>query len=78
MTQVEKDDNLTFENGIQELEQIVQQLEKGSLPLQEALTAFKRGVELSQFCQAELTQAEETVTLMMTQSGLKELDGDQA
>ena len=78
MTQVEKDDNLTFETGIQELEQIVQQLEKGSLPLQEALPAFKRGVELSQFCQAELTQAEETVTLMMTQSGLKELDGDQA
>lgn len=78
MTQVEKEDNLTFETGIQELEQIVQQLEKGSLPLQEALTAFKRGVELSQFCQVELTQAEETVTLMMTQSGLKELDEDQA
>ena len=44
----------SFEVAIEQLEQIVQQLEKGELPLADALTAFKDGVELSQFCQKTL------------------------
>lgn len=64
----------SFEVAIEQLEQIVQQLEKGELPLADALTAFKDGVELSQFCQKTLVEAEQTVAKMMTETGEVPLD----
>ncbi|MBG9980980.1 exodeoxyribonuclease VII small subunit [Facklamia sp. DSM 111018] len=63
-----------FEAAMAQLETIVQELERGSLPLQDALSAFKQGVSLSQYCHKELNEAEKTVTQMMTESGLKPLD----
>lgn len=63
-----------FEEAIQELEQIVAQLEKGELPLDEALKAFKTGVSLSQYCQKTLQEAEQTVAKMMTDQGERPLD----
>ncbi|MCR8969323.1 exodeoxyribonuclease VII small subunit [Facklamia sp. 7083-14-GEN3] len=66
--------SISFEQALQELEEIVQQLERGTLPLQDALQAFQKGVSLSQHCQKELTEAEATVTKMMTESGLQPLD----
>ena len=44
------------------------QLEQGDVPLESALDAFKRGMELSKQCQDTLTKAEETLTKMMTES----------
>lgn len=63
-----------FEEALQELEQIVSRLEKGDLPLEKALESFQRGVELSQYCQKFLTDAESTVAKMMTDKGDVELD----
>lgn len=64
----------TFEESMKELEKIVQELERGSLPLDQALNAFKRGIDLSQHCQKQLNQAEELVAKVMTQAGLKDMD----
>lgn len=64
----------SFEVAIEQLETIVQQLEKGELPLAEALSSFKNGVELSQYCHKTLTEAEETVAKMMTTNGEVLLD----
>lgn len=61
--------SLTFEQALEQLEEIVKELESGQLPLQDAMTAYKKGVELSQFCQTTLQQAEETVHKMMTPNG---------
>ncbi len=55
----------TFEESLQELEQIVTRLEKGDVPLEEALEAFQKGMALSKQCQETLTNAEETLTKMM-------------
>lgn len=68
---VEKD---SFESAMSQLEEIVQQLERGSLPLDQSIKMYKKGIELSQYCQNELDQAEEMVTKVMTESGLKKLD----
>ena len=38
----------TYEAGIKELEQIVEQLEKGEMPLEESFKAFEKGVKLSE------------------------------
>lgn len=64
----------SFEVALTQLEQIVQQLERGELPLEEALASFKEGIELSQYCQKTLTEAEQTVAKMMTPQGEVNLD----
>ncbi|EPH99229.1 MULTISPECIES: exodeoxyribonuclease VII small subunit [unclassified Enterococcus] len=61
-------ENPTFEESLQELEKIVLQLEQGDVPLEEALDAFKRGMELSKQCQDTLAKAEKTLTKMMTEA----------
>lgn len=48
--------NPTFEESLQELEKIVMQLEQGDVPLESALDAFKRGMELSKQCQDTLSR----------------------
>ena len=66
-----------FEAALTQLEQIVQQLERGELPLEEALASFKEGIELSQYCQKTFTEAEQTVAKMMTPQGEVNLDAEE-
>ena len=49
---------MTFEEAQQELETIVQRLESGEAPLDEALKLWERGEELYAFCRARLDAAE--------------------
>lgn len=56
----------TFEESLSELEKIVTRLEQGDVPLEEALSAFQRGMELSKQCKDTLGKAEETLAKMMT------------
>lgn len=58
----------TFEESLNELEGIVQRLERGDVPLEEALIAFQEGVALSKQCQETLEKAEKTLTKMMTEN----------
>ena len=48
----------TFESAQQELEQIVQRLETGQAPLDEAIGLWERGEELYRFCRGKLDSAE--------------------
>jgi exodeoxyribonuclease VII small subunit len=48
----------TFEQAQAELEQIVERLERGQAPLDEALTLWERGEELYAFCKAKLDAAD--------------------
>lgn len=57
--------NVNFESQLQELETIVEQLESGELPLDEALKVFEKGVKLSRQCQQLLADAEQKVTVLM-------------
>ena len=54
-----------FEEAMSELEQIVQQLERGDVPLDEAIAKFQEVMALSQYCNETLTKAEETVSKMI-------------
>jgi exodeoxyribonuclease VII small subunit len=49
---------LTFEQAYQELEQTVQKLEAGDLPLADALALYQRGMALAQHCGSQLDEAE--------------------
>lgn len=52
---------ITFEAQLKALEQLVSQLERNELPLQDALAAYAKGTELIAACQHMLAQAETTV-----------------
>ena len=54
-----------FETQLTELESIVEQLEAGELPLEDALKVFEKGVKLSRQCQQLLSEAEQKVTILM-------------
>ena len=58
-----------FEQALEELEKLVEQLERGDLPLEEALKAFERGVALTRHCQASLQAAQQKVEILLKRSG---------
>ena len=58
-----------FERSLDELEQLVQKLEHGDLPLDEALKTFERGVALTRACQAALKTAQQRVEVLQGRSG---------
>jgi exodeoxyribonuclease VII small subunit len=54
-----------LDGSLQELESVVEQLESGDLPLEEALKQFERGVKLTRKCQATLKKAEQKVEILL-------------
>ena len=63
--------DITFEEALQRLEQIVDTLEGGNLPLEESLKAFEEGVGLARRCARYLEDAEKRIELLTRdESGL--------
>lgn len=58
-----------FEECLQRLEKIVQELEKGDVPLETSLTLFEEGMQLSASCRKELDEAEGKVEILLKQNG---------
>ena len=54
----------SFEAALAELEKLVAGMETGQLSLEQSLAAHKRGLELAQYCQAKLTQAQQQVQVL--------------
>jgi len=54
-----------FEQALGELETVVDRLEHGELPLEEALKQFERGIELARACESSLRQAEQRVEILL-------------
>ena len=50
-----------FEDSLNELENLINHLEKGELSLEESLTAFEKGIKLTADCQKQLSDAEQKV-----------------
>ena len=57
----------SFEESLKKLEAIVDQLEKGDLPLDKSLKLFEEGVGLSAVCKKELDAAEGKVQMLVQQ-----------
>lgn len=55
----------TFESALKQLEEIVQRLEKGELPLEESLKLYEEGIRLSRYCHAKLEEAEGKIEMLM-------------
>lgn len=60
---------INFEDNINELENIVGQLEKNDISLDESLKLFERGVKLSAQCNKLLDEAEQKVNVLVKKDG---------
>ena len=54
----------TFEESMAELEKIVEKLEKGDCPLDEAVKLFEQGVKISNECNTALDNAEQKIKIL--------------
>ena len=58
-----------FEEQLNELQEIVNKLESGNVPLEDALNEFQAGVKLSRELEKELNDAEQTVAKLVDKDG---------
>jgi len=54
-------EDLTFEQALDQLDQLVRRMESGDLGLDESIAAYRRGAELARFCQSRLADAEQQI-----------------
>jgi exodeoxyribonuclease VII small subunit len=59
----------SFEEQLTELEKVVEQLERGDLPLEESVGLFERGVALSNACKTQLAGAEGRIQVLLETEG---------
>lgn len=55
----------TFEKAMKQLEEIVQELETGDLPLERAIKKFEEGIKLSKFCSEALDETEKRIQILL-------------
>lgn len=60
---------LNFEAAMAELEEVVKQLERGDVPLEQAIELFQRGMKLSQICNQKLEQVERKIEMIVEEDG---------
>lgn len=60
-----KSKTASFENSLQTLEQLVQQMDSGELSLEESLALFEKGIKLIRQCQDQLQTAEQKVQVLL-------------
>ena len=60
-----KPENMAFEAALDELDAIVNELESGDIPLEDALKKFERGISLARNSQLKLTPAEQRVEILL-------------
>ena len=69
-----KTTQVPFEKSLQELEQLVEHLEKGEIPLEDSLECFERGIQLTRACQKALQEAEQKVEILLQNQGNERLE----
>jgi exodeoxyribonuclease VII small subunit len=63
-----------FEQALAELESLVERLERGDLPLDEALKTFERGVALTRQCQSALQGAQQKVEILLKRGSQAQIE----
>jgi len=63
-----------LEKSLADLEEIVDELESGDLPLEKAMKKFEEGIKLTRGCQAALKEAEQKVEILLKSAGGEDLE----
>lgn len=62
-------ENLSFEESLEKLEEIVNRLENGDVPLDDAIEEFKKAMDLVKICNDKLNDAEESIAKIVKDNG---------
>ena len=62
-------ENLSFEESLEKLEEIVNKLENGDVPLDDAIDEFSNAMKLVKLCNDKLTAAEESIAKIVKENG---------
>lgn len=62
-------EELSFEEAMQQLEKVVEQLEQGDVPLEKAIAMFQEGMELSKKCHDKLMKVEKQMDQILHVDG---------
>ncbi len=60
---------LSFEEAMEKLEEVVSKLEQGDVPLEEAISMFQEGMTLSKLCHDKLKSVEDSMDRILHQDG---------
>jgi exodeoxyribonuclease VII small subunit len=60
-----KENKKSFEDAINELEEVVTKLEKGELSLDDSIQVFQKGIELSKYCNKRLDEVEKKISILI-------------
>lgn len=60
---------LPFEEAMKKLEAVVEQLEAGEVPLEQAISLFQEGMELSRICNRKLSDVEQKIEILLEKDG---------
>lgn len=71
-----KNEKLQFEDAMKQLGQIVDELERNEMPLEQAVELFQQGIELSKYCSNKLDAVERKISVIMQNAdgGITEQD----
>jgi exodeoxyribonuclease VII small subunit len=62
-------EDLSFEESLEKLEEIVEKLEQGDVPLDDAIDEFNNAMQLVKVCDEKLTKAEESIAKIVEENG---------
>jgi exodeoxyribonuclease VII small subunit len=69
MAKEKEPDKLSFEEAMDQLEQLVAKLENGDVPLEQAIDLFQEGMKLSHLCSQKLEQVERKIEMLVEENG---------
>jgi exodeoxyribonuclease VII small subunit len=69
MAKIKEDVVLSFEEAMEQLEQLVGKLENGDVPLEKAIDLFQEGMKLSHLCSQKLEQVERKIEILVEENG---------
>ena len=67
-----------LEKSLAQLEDLVEELESGDLPLEKAMKKFEEGIKLTRGCQTALKEAEQKVEILLKSAGGESLEDFEA
>ena len=72
------DKKVDLEKSLAQLEDLVEELESGDLPLEKAMKKFEEGIKLTRGCQTALKEAEQKVEILLKSAGGESLEDFEA
>ena len=72
------DKKVDLEKSLSQLEDLVEELESGDLPLEKAMKKFEEGIKLTRGCQTALKDAEQKVQVLLKSAGGESLEDFEA